>query len=156
MKKRRWCALDLNMERRFAGTDKSPELWQLPFMTATPLFIVIMPCPKPVLILQQNCAKIYGYLVRQGKKVLQQLSRTLGHVRIYKRNLQTQFDHQDSRWNSPCYNCKSTAAGITTNNADLGSGCGSVGRVVASDASGPRFKSSHRQKIKLIIYCQLY
>ena len=29
---------------------------------------------------------------------------------------------------------------------DWGSGCGSVGRAVASDTRGPRFKSSHRQK----------
>ena len=28
----------------------------------------------------------------------------------------------------------------------LGSGCGSVGRVVASKTRGPRFDSSHRQK----------
>ena len=28
----------------------------------------------------------------------------------------------------------------------LGSGCGSVGRAVASDTRGPRFKSSHWQK----------
>ena len=28
----------------------------------------------------------------------------------------------------------------------VGSGCGSVGRVVASDTKGPRFKSSHRQQ----------
>ena len=27
-----------------------------------------------------------------------------------------------------------------------GSGCGSVGRAVASDTRGPRFESSHRQK----------
>ena len=27
----------------------------------------------------------------------------------------------------------------------LGSGCGSVGRAVASDTRDPRFKSSHRQ-----------
>ena len=27
-----------------------------------------------------------------------------------------------------------------------GSGCGSVGRAVASDTRGPPFKSSHRQK----------
>ena len=27
----------------------------------------------------------------------------------------------------------------------MGSGCGSVGRAVASDAISPRFKSSHRQ-----------
>ena len=37
-----------------------------------------------------------------------------------------------------------------------GSGCGSVGRAVASDTRGPRFESSHRQKIILNIYCQLY
>ena len=37
-----------------------------------------------------------------------------------------------------------------------GSGCGSVGRVVASHSRGPRFKSSHRQKFILNIYCQLY
>ena len=28
----------------------------------------------------------------------------------------------------------------------MGSGCGSVGRAVASDTRGPRFESSHRQK----------
>ena len=28
----------------------------------------------------------------------------------------------------------------------LGSGCGSVGRAVASDTRGPRFESSHQQK----------
>ena len=38
----------------------------------------------------------------------------------------------------------------------LGSGCGSVGRVVASDSRGPQFESSHRQKFILNIYCQLY
>ena len=37
-----------------------------------------------------------------------------------------------------------------------GSGCGSVARVVASDSRGPWFESSHRQKIILNIYCQLY
>ena len=31
-------------------------------------------------------------------------------------------------------------------NYHLGGGCGSVGRVVASDTRGPRFKSSHWQK----------
>ena len=30
-----------------------------------------------------------------------------------------------------------------------GSGCGSVGRAVASNTRGPRFESSHRQKIYL-------
>ena len=30
--------------------------------------------------------------------------------------------------------------------SDQGSGCGSVGRAVASDTKGPRFESSHRQK----------
>ena len=34
--------------------------------------------------------------------------------------------------------------------------CYSVGRAVASDSRGPRFESSHRQKIILNIYCQLY
>ena len=34
-----------------------------------------------------------------------------------------------------------------------GSGGGSVGRVVASNARGPQFKSSHRQKFILNIYC---
>ena len=29
----------------------------------------------------------------------------------------------------------------------LGSGCGSVGRAVASDTRGPRFESSHRQNL---------
>ena len=38
----------------------------------------------------------------------------------------------------------------------LGSSCGSVGRVVTSNTRGPRFKSSHRQKIILNIYYQLY
>ena len=28
----------------------------------------------------------------------------------------------------------------------MGSGCGSVGRAVASNTRGPRFESSHRQK----------
>ena len=31
----------------------------------------------------------------------------------------------------------------------LGSGCGSVGRAVASNTRGPRFESSHRQKINI-------
>ena len=38
----------------------------------------------------------------------------------------------------------------------LGSGCDSVGRVVASNSRGPRFESSHWQKFILNIYCQLY
>ena len=37
-----------------------------------------------------------------------------------------------------------------------GSGCGSVGRAVASNSRGLWFKSSHRQKILLNIYCQLF
>ena len=32
----------------------------------------------------------------------------------------------------------------------------SVGRAVASNSRGPRFESSHRQKIILNIYCLLY
>ena len=38
----------------------------------------------------------------------------------------------------------------------LGSGCGSVGRAVASNSRGPLFVSSHRQKYILNINCQLY
>ena len=38
----------------------------------------------------------------------------------------------------------------------MGSGCGSVGRVVNSDSRGPQFESSHWQKVILNIYCQLY
>ena len=34
----------------------------------------------------------------------------------------------------------------------LGSGCGSVGRAVASVTRGPRFESSHRQTFILDIY----
>ena len=37
-----------------------------------------------------------------------------------------------------------------------GSGCGSVGRGVASKSKGMQFESSHQQKIILNIYCQLY
>ena len=37
-----------------------------------------------------------------------------------------------------------------------GGGCGSVGRAVASNSRGLWFESSHRQKIILNIYCQLY
>ena len=36
-----------------------------------------------------------------------------------------------------------------------GQGCGSVGRVVASDYRGPWFESSHQQKFILNVYCQL-
>ena len=35
-------------------------------------------------------------------------------------------------------------------------GCGSVGRAVASNSTGSQFESSHRQKTILNIYCQLY
>ena len=38
----------------------------------------------------------------------------------------------------------------------IGSGCGSVGRAVASNSRGPRFKSSYRQNFILNIYCQLH
>ena len=40
--------------------------------------------------------------------------------------------------------------------ATKGSGCGSVGRAVASNSRGPRSKSSHRQIFIWNIYCQLY
>ena len=36
-----------------------------------------------------------------------------------------------------------------------GSGCGSVGRAVASDNKGPRFKSSHRQIFYIQHICTL-
>ena len=35
----------------------------------------------------------------------------------------------------------------SNNEINLGSGCGSVGRAVASDTSGQRFESSHWQNI---------
>ena len=38
----------------------------------------------------------------------------------------------------------------------MGSGCGYVGRAVASDSRGPRFESSHWQHFILNIYYQLY
>ena len=34
---------------------------------------------------------------------------------------------------------------VATYTISMGSGCGSVGRTVASDSRGPRFESSHRQ-----------
>ena len=38
-----------------------------------------------------------------------------------------------------------------------GSGCGSVGRAVASDTKGPWFKSSHQQTFyRTFVYCQLH
>ena len=42
--------------------------------------------------------------------------------------------------------------------AKVGSGCGSVGRAVASYTRGPRFESSHQQKciyIEHFVNCQL-
>ena len=41
---------------------------------------------------------------------------------------------------------------VLTIQATVGSGCGSVGRTVASDTRDPRFESSHRQKF---VNCQL-
>ena len=43
---------------------------------------------------------------------------------------------------------------LTKNHGSLGSGCGSVGRAVASDTKGPRFESSHRANITFV-YCQV-
>ena len=37
----------------------------------------------------------------------------------------------------------------------MGSGCGSVGRAVASDTRGPRFESSHQQKFISILNISL-
>ena len=42
------------------------------------------------------------------------------------------------------------------NLTNLGSGCGSVGRVVASKSRGPQFEYSHWQTFILNIYCQQY
>ena len=39
-------------------------------------------------------------------------------------------------------------------NTDGLCGCGSVGRVDASDTRGPQFEHSHRQKIMLYIYIE--
>ena len=41
----------------------------------------------------------------------------------------------------------STGDPITAIKVGVGSGCGSVGRAVASDTRGPRFESSHRQNL---------
>ena len=39
----------------------------------------------------------------------------------------------------------------------VGSGCGSVGRAVASDTRGPQFEPSHWQALQVLPkYCQLY
>ena len=41
--------------------------------------------------------------------------------------------------------------------SNVGSGCGSEGRAVASDARGPRFKFSHQQNLYgTFVYCQQY
>ena len=37
----------------------------------------------------------------------------------------------------------------------VGSGCGSVGRAVASDTRGPQFESRHRQNFTLNLYLPL-
>ena len=39
----------------------------------------------------------------------------------------------------------------TTSKSEEGSGCGSVGRAVASNTKGLRFESSHRQKFKYLL-----
>ena len=44
----------------------------------------------------------------------------------------------------------------STNAIEIVSGCGSVGIAVASNSRGPWFESSHRQKIIINIYSQLY
>ena len=40
----------------------------------------------------------------------------------------------------------------TKNNLITGSGCGSVGRAVASNTRGPQFESSHRQEFIMNIF----
>ena len=47
---------------------------------------------------------------------------------------------------------KTTFAFETTKTKKSGSGCGSVGRAVASNARGPQFQSIHRQTIIMDIY----
>ena len=60
--------------------------------------------------------------------------------------------------NKEAQNCKRENSLLTFVNiiACQGSGCGSVGRAVASDSRGQQFESCHRQKFMLNIYCQLY
>ena len=53
----------------------------------------------------------------------------------------------------PTLNCEFC---VNCNLNILGSGGGSVGRVVATNTTGLRFESSHWQKFILNIYCQLY
>ena len=47
--------------------------------------------------------------------------------------------HMGTDWNQ-------TAINLKVKNEAKGSGCGSVGRAVASDTRDPRFESIHRQK----------
>ena len=44
---------------------------------------------------------------------------------------------------------------VTSKRVIKGSGCGSVGRVVASDTRGPQIESSHRQIFIKIIYLRI-
>ena len=44
-----------------------------------------------------------------------------------------------------------SVANLINNLRSLGSGCGSVGRAVASNTRGPRFESSHWQKFIFIL-----
>ena len=55
-------------------------------------------------------------------------------------------------------NYSAPTANLIVKGSGNNSGCGSVGRVAASNSRGPRFESSHRQKIMhwTFIYCQLY
>ena len=45
---------------------------------------------------------------------------------------------------------------LQVNNSHTGSGCGEVGRAVASSTRDPRFESSHRQIYLLSIVVKLY
>ena len=52
--------------------------------------------------------------------------------------------HMGTDWNQ-------TAINLKVKNEAKGSGCGSVGRAVASDTRDPRFESSHWQKFIYIL-----
>ena len=45
---------------------------------------------------------------------------------------------------------------ILNKNLSKGNGCGSVGRAVVYDTSGPWFKSSSRQNFTMIFFCKLW
>ena len=58
-------------------------------------------------------------------------------------------------WDSNSQPSENKSPPLTTR-PGLPPGCGSVGTAVTSNCKGPKFKSSHWQKIILNVYCQLY